>query len=125
MIRCFLTGVQISIDDAFVLNRRDTHDLLAALKERLASLQRVIEQFSPLDEGDALVPTNRHPALRRKRHRLACKAAADMLATGFPEVQLFLPWPEYRQRSRSTMQRNRSIEGSAAAEPRLDSAGAS
>lgn len=120
-----MTGVQVSIDDAFVLNRRDAHDLLAALKERLASLQRVIEQFSPLDEGDALAPTDRHPAFRRKRHRLACKAAADMLAAGFPEVRLFLPWPVYLQQSRLAILRNRSAKVHATIETQLDVAGVS
>lgn len=103
MIHCFLTGVQFPLEDAFVLNRRDAHDLLDALKERVASLRRVIDQLSPLDEeegGNSRVAYTGRGAFARKKHRLVCKAVADALAPGFPEIKLFLAWAEYREHVR-------------------------
>lgn len=98
MIHCFLTGVQCRLEEGFVLNRRQAHDLLDALKDRVASLRRVIEQLSPLDEMDGNEAVARHGrrGFARKKHRLVCKAVADAMAPGFPEIRLFLPWPEYR-----------------------------
>ncbi len=102
MVRCFLTGVQFTIAEGFVLNRREAHELLYSLKDRAASLQRVIEQLSPLDEED----TGNRPirsgraGFVRKRHRLVCKAVADALAPGCPEIRLFLDWPAYRAQVR-------------------------
>lgn len=109
MIHCFLTGVEFGFEEAFVLNRRQAHDLLDTLKDRVVSLKRVIDQLSPLDEIDrnAAVP---HPGRRgsaRKKHRLVCKAIADALAPGFPEIRLFLPWPEYRTQARRAFRRER------------------
>lgn len=102
MIHCFLTGVQFRLEEAFVLNRREAHDLLDALKDRVASLRRVIDQLSPLDEddGNAAVAHPGRSGFARKRHRLVCKAVADALAPGFPEIRLFLPWPEYHAHAR-------------------------
>lgn len=102
MVRCFLTGVQFCLEEAFVLNRREARDLLDALKDRVASLRRVIDQFSPLDDEDdnAAVAHNGRTGFARKKHRLVCKAVADALAPGFPEIRLFLTWPEYHSHAR-------------------------
>lgn len=103
MVHCFLTGVEVPLQKAFVLNRRDARDLLDALKDRLASLQRVIDQLSPLDAHDAKpFEQKRKGAFAPKKHRLVCKAVADALAPGFPEIALFQGWPEYQSRARRT-----------------------
>lgn len=101
MARCFLTGVEFPLQKAFVLNRRDARDLLSVLKDRVASLQRVIDQLSPLDTfDDKPFERWRKRPFVPKRHRLVCKAVADALAPGFPEIELFQVWPEYRSRTR-------------------------
>ncbi|MGB4115324.1 MAG: hypothetical protein WBK51_02120 [Polaromonas sp.] len=97
MVHCFITGVQFELDEGFVLNRREARDLLDALKGRAASLMRIIEQLSPLDEPDnnsiaALQNIYRPP---KKKHRLVCKAIADTLVPNFNEIRLFVSWPEY------------------------------
>ena len=107
MVNCFLTGVQMHFDDAFVLNRRDVRNLHDALKERLASLRRLIDQFTPLDDHDKeLLAAYRSVGAAPKKHRLVCKAVAATLATGFPEVNLFVSWPDYQKGAQKT-----SLEG--------------
>jgi hypothetical protein len=101
MVRCFLTGVEFPLQKAFVLNRRGARDLLAALKDRVACLQRVIEQLAPLDARESKPFGRAHKsAFAPKKHRLVCKAVADALAPGFPEIELFESWLEYRSRVR-------------------------
>ena len=105
MVRCFLTGVQFPIEEAFVLNRREAHDLLDMLKDRAASLRRLIDQLSPLDDEDsnAGLAHSRQSAFVRKRHRLVSRAVADALAPGCPEIKLFLEWPQYRSSARQAI----------------------
>lgn len=102
MAHCFMTGVQCQIEDAFVLNRREAHNLHQVLKDRIASLRRVLDQLAPLDDDEHGMGG---PAFARKgfvprKHRLVCKAVADALAPGFPEIDLFLAWPQYRLQAR-------------------------
>ncbi|MDP2817716.1 MAG: hypothetical protein Q8O29_05450 [Polaromonas sp.] len=107
MVHCFLTGVQFPLEDGFVLSRREAHDLLYVLNDRAASLKRVIDQFSPLDGAEGNMATDRLSqggGVARRKHRLVCKAVADALAPGFPEIKLFLAWPEYH--SRALLRRN-------------------
>ena len=108
MVRCFLTGVQFPIEEAFVLNRREAHDLLDRLKDRVASLRRVIDQLSPLDDEDGgAVPAHvRRNDFVRKKHRLVCQAVAEALAPGCPEIRLFLERPEYRLQARFAVRFN-------------------
>lgn len=97
MVHCFITGIQFQLEEGFVLNRRDAHNLLNDLKDRAASLRRVIDQLSPLDEQDranALTQPHVYQSPRRK-HRLVCKAVADALVPGFPEIKLLTSWPDY------------------------------
>jgi hypothetical protein len=100
MAHCFLTGVEFPLQQAFVLNRRDAHNLLHALKDHVSCLQRVIEQYSPLDAYETKPPGRVRKGVVPKRHRLVCKAVADVLSSGFPEIELFLSWPEYRSHAR-------------------------
>ena len=46
---CFLTGVQFSLDDAYVMNRREAFRLVNRFEVRARSLRRIIEQFLPPD----------------------------------------------------------------------------
>lgn len=105
MVHCFMTGVECRFEDAFVLNRRQARELLDTLKDRTASLRRVIDQLSPLDEQEPneAVPAARRARFAPKKHRLVCKAVADALAPGFPEVSLFMTWPQYQAHSRQTV----------------------
>jgi hypothetical protein len=104
MIQCFFTGVQCEMSDTFVLNRREARDLLDRLKDRVASLERVVLQLSPLDEvvQDESSPWAKRSKFTYKKHRLVCKAVSEAIAQAFPEIKLFLPWGQYVEQSRNT-----------------------
>ena len=107
MIRCYLTGVQIPIENAMMLNRREALNQLTALREQLTSLQRTVDQFSPMDD----MPQAAHPAFAKKKnfaskkHRLVCKAVADALAAAWPGTKMFIAWGEYTAQVRVAKQR--------------------
>lgn len=104
VVRCFLTGVQVPLESAFVLNRREARALLAALSDRVTSLRRLIDQFAPLDvvESEPNPGLARQSGLARRKHRLVCKAVADAMSPGYPEIHLFLEWPKYQDQARVT-----------------------
>lgn len=54
MAKCFVTGVEISLDEAYVLDGSAARRLLRDLRQRVASLQRLIEQLGSKDSADAV-----------------------------------------------------------------------
>lgn len=106
MVRCFLTGANVPLENALVLNRRAAVDLLGTLKDRIVRLRRILDQFGPLDANEP--DPDQHFKDRRasgsasapRRHRLVCAPVADMLASGFPEISLFVAWPHYKTKVR-------------------------
>jgi hypothetical protein len=107
MIHCYITGVQCEIKDSYVLNRREARDLLDRLKDRVASLRRVLEQLSPLDDVEAreFAMAPKYMNFSAKKHRLVCKAVAKGMAPGFPEIKLFVTFEQYRANVRKTVLR--------------------
>jgi len=100
MARCYLTGVDVDLEDAFVLDLTVAHRTLRELRDRAATLERLITQLG----GTDLVPIpNREggaPWLRKDR-RLVSRAMALALAAMAEDRDLFLRWADWRARGRS------------------------
>lgn len=105
MARCVLSGVEFELKDGRVLNRRAARDLLDALRDKVAGLQRIVMQAAPMDEAleEKFWPGTNCFQAAPKRHRLVCKAVADAMAVGFPEIELFITWEQYTKQSKKTV----------------------
>lgn len=122
MVRCYVTGVEFQLSEGFVLNRRAARERLRILKDQVASLQRVIDQLSPLDveESCAAETHYQYTGIVRKKHRLVCKAIADAYASAFPELRLLLSWPEYQAQSQQRLKAKDAHYEVAAAPDRIE-----
>lgn len=100
MARCYLTGVEIKLDDAFVLDLTTAHRTLRELKEKVATLERLIAQIGGTDR----VPIpNRDGAgtYFRKDRRVVSRSVALALGAVCPDREIFLPWTVWRARGRT------------------------
>lgn len=97
MARCFLTGVQIKLDDAYLLDVGAARRLLRELSDQMETLQRLLAQLAPRDEVTC-VDHRRGGTFVRRDRRLVSSTVASALATLSPDRTLFLTWPEWRSR---------------------------
>lgn len=100
MAQCYLTGVEIQLEDAYILDLTTAHRTLRELKQKVATLERLIAQLGATD----VVPVpNRAEAgtFLRKDRRLVSRAVALALGAVCPDRQLFLPWILWRARGRA------------------------
>jgi hypothetical protein len=112
MAKCFLTGIDLPLQSAFILDQGAARRALRSLKERVAAMERLLAQFTPKDSVQVYNPKTR-TAVTRSQSRLACQSVAEALSALYPETRLFVLWPEYLKRHR-TASRTISIPSSQA-----------
>lgn len=98
MFRCFLTGVEIGIESAYVLNRTVLYRVIGGLKEKTATLERLLEQLGVYEEVIVRKAAGQ-PPVTKKRRRLVSKAVAEVLRAGFSEPDLFIPFTTWASRT--------------------------
>ncbi|MGO8735221.1 MAG: hypothetical protein ACLQVM_20785 [Terriglobia bacterium] len=97
MSKCFLTGIEVPLESAFVLDRGATKRALRNLRERLAALERLLSQLGQKDSVERFDPRSK-TMKARVENRLVCPSVAAALATSYPESPLFITWKEFMKR---------------------------
>lgn len=97
MAKCFLTGIEVALENAYVLDRGATRRALRNLRERLAALERLLSQLGPKDSVERFDPRSK-TTKARVENRLVCPSVAAALAASYPESPLFITWKEFMNR---------------------------
>lgn len=97
MAKCFLTGIEVPMENAYLLDQGATRRALRSLRERVAAMERLLAQFTPRDSVEVYDYKTRKPAVKPQR-RLVCQSVASALSALYPEAQLFITWPQFRER---------------------------
>jgi|WetSurMetagenome_2_1015567.scaffolds.fasta_scaffold08649_3 hypothetical protein len=97
MVKCYYTGVMIRLEESFLLDFARALNVLKGLRQRAATIQRIIDQLGPYDDVEVFSVKKNQIEPKRNR-RLVSKATADTLAAAYPEGRLFISWPEWRAR---------------------------
>ncbi len=100
MAKCFLTGIEMQMESAYLLDQGAARRALRTLKERASVLERLLTQFTPKDSVEVFDYHTRKPSVRQQR-RLACQSVAVALSASYPETPLFITWPEFKARSKA------------------------
>jgi hypothetical protein len=100
MARCYLTGVEIKLDDAFVLDLTIAYRTVRELKEKVATLERLIAQLGRSDEVPIPDRGGTGTHLRKDR-RVVSGPVAVALGAVCPDRELFLPWAVWHARGRT------------------------
>jgi hypothetical protein len=97
MAKCYFTGVNMPLQESYLLDFGPAFNALKDLRLRTASIQRIIELLSPLDDVKVYNSQKSKSETKRDR-RLVSKAVAETLAVAYPEGRLFVSWHEWKSR---------------------------
>ena len=97
MPKCFLTGIEIPMENAYLLDCGAAKRALRDLKLRLAAVERLVAQLSPKDETEVFDYKSKSVKVRPQR-RLVCQTVAAALSESYPECPLFVAWPAFKTR---------------------------
>jgi hypothetical protein len=97
MAKCFITGIDLQASEAWLLDRGAVKRALRDLKDRLAAVERIAAQLSPVDKTEFFDPKSKTTRTVAQR-RLVCATVAQALAASYPEAALFIAWREFLKR---------------------------
>lgn len=106
MSKCFITGVEMNIFDSYVLDISAARRGLRNMRERMATLERLIEQLSPHDDA-VIYDLRKHKYVTKKFRRLVSAQVAAALSAACPEETMFLSWDNWTTRNRKLMAKYR------------------
>jgi hypothetical protein len=116
MAKCFLTGIEMQMENAYLLDQGAARRALRSLKVRASVLERLLTQFTPKDSVEVFDYHTRKPSVRQER-RLACQSVAVALSASYPETPLFITWPEFKARCKAAQAKlngNATVQGAVA-----------
>ncbi|TAN45840.1 MAG: hypothetical protein EPN22_01465 [Nitrospirae bacterium] len=97
MAKCFVTGVELPVEQTYVLNAAAAYRALKMLRQRCESLERLIQQLGPYDDAEVYDAIKRQITIRKDR-RLVSPAVAEVLSATFTEEPLFMLWLDWRKK---------------------------
>lgn len=99
MPRCYMSGVEIRLEDGYVLNTGAALRALQTLRGRAATLERLIGELGKWDEIEYYDGKSKAQVKGRQR-RLLSSEMGKLLAGLCPETRLFLTWNEWKGKRR-------------------------
>jgi len=97
MAGCFITGIELTLEESYMLDITVAHRALKELRRQAASLERLIQQLGQRDDAEVFDRRNGQMTVRKDR-RLVSPSVAQALSAAYPQKQLFIQWTEWRSR---------------------------
>lgn len=109
MARCFITGVDLQIEEAWVLDLGPAYRVQRELKQRLEAVDRLIRQLAPQDDVQVYNSKTR-TAMTMKHRRVVSAAVAKVLCAAWHREPLFIAWSQWRARRQTVDTKSDIVE---------------
>jgi hypothetical protein len=103
MVKCYMTGVELPIDDAYLIDLGAAYRLLQQLRHHAAAVERLIAQLGSRDEVEVYDPVKKKKVVQMHQ-RLVSHAVSKVLGEIYPEKPLFIKWTDWKVRRAATKQ---------------------
>ena len=97
MMNCHITGVIIKHDNAYLLDIIEAKRSVIELKNKINSINRLVEQFKDLDAVEVEDWKTGNIEIRRY-HRLVCKTIAEVFNKTCSANKLFITLDEFKKK---------------------------
>ena len=94
MAKCFMTGVDVPIQDCYSLNIGVAYKKIKELKYKLDALQRLVTQLGTKDEIESY-DDSEHKTVKKYINRLICSNIAAAISANLQETKLFTSWNKF------------------------------
>jgi hypothetical protein len=102
-----MTGTEIQLEDAYILDRSEAYRALRELRGKLKALERLIADLGELERVE--MPDRRTGrSFIRTDSRMVCLRVAEALSSLCLERKLFIRWSEWKAKRKETCQKLRA-----------------
>jgi hypothetical protein len=98
MVKCYLTGVELEIEEAYLIDLGPAYRLLQQLRHQTSAVERLIAQLGPRDEVAGYDPVKKKNVVYVRR-RLVSPTVSNALGQIYPEKSLFIKWTQWKARA--------------------------
>ena len=107
MARCFLTGVDLVMEKAFVLDKAEAYRAAREIRNKLAALEKLIADLGVKEKVE--LPDKRTGKIfSRLDSRVVCETVASALSATCAERKLFVRWPEWKANQKARLRHYKS-----------------
>lgn len=96
MFKCYITGIELNNETAFVLNVAQAKLIMRALKDRYDGMGKMINELGVCDNVEIIAKNGKR--IKQRRRRLICKQLAAAYCDTYSEKNIFVSWKEWLAR---------------------------
>ncbi len=99
MFKCYLTGIELKEEEAFVLDIGAARRAIKKLKDKTFALERLIQELGQIDKVE--IRNRKGKSIRQNRRRLISHNLAEAYSKTYPEDNIFVRWRDWITKMRS------------------------
>lgn len=98
MIKCYLTGIELKEETAYVLDVALVKRIMRELKNRYDGMEKVINELGVCDNVE--IVTQNGKKIKQRRRRLLCKQLAEAYSQTYSGGNIFVAWKDWLARTK-------------------------
>ena len=96
MFKCYITGIELNADTAYVLNVARMKQIMRELKNKSDGMQKMINELGVCDNVEIVAKNGKR--INQRRRRLICKQLADAYCDTYSEKNILVSWKDWLAR---------------------------
>ena len=96
MMKCYITGIELNKETAYVLNVSQTKQVMRELKNKYDGMGKMIFELGICDKVEIVDKNGKK--VKQRRMRLLCKQLADAYSETYSEKNIFVSWKDWLTR---------------------------
>ncbi len=96
MLKCYITGIEMNSETAYVLDIAKAMHIMRTLKNKYDGMEKMINELGVCDNVEIVAKKGKR--IKQRRRRLICKQLADAYCETYSEKNIFVSWKDWLAR---------------------------
>jgi len=97
MFKCYLTGIELNEESAYVLDIAKAKRIIRDLKNKMDALEKMLIDLGHIEKVEIINAKGKR--IKQRKMRLICKKIAEAYEETYSEKNIFISWKEWLRRT--------------------------